>query len=261
MKEMKNGLVSDHHNLVQEPRGRTWIPVALSQNLDWNREKKETVKPLVSFCIPQVRPLHANTEPFLGPQCRITTIAAARALVTNCPPISLVQHAQPISLGKPEACRNAGRHREIRDHEWEEVSVGKQAIDVEFGLSSDVYFAVGHSWNCEFDGIAGLIAVSRRLRAVPQLIVDIERIISMEDRRTTSWRLSRAVQAVVDRPNHPVRRAGGRHGWRRPRVVEAVARLQHRCGVEEPRDGVEREGFQRAARSGDKQRVLPECTR
>lgn len=140
---------------------------------------------------------------------------------------------------------------EAGDDEEVTASVGKQTVDIEFRLSAYVDLAVGHGRNCEFHGVASPIAVSPRLRAVPELIVNIGRVIRVEDRRATSWRLGRAVQTVVNRPNYSIRGAGRRHGRGSPGEAEGVARLRHRRSVEAAQDGVEREGFQRAANSGN----------
>ena len=90
--------------------------------------------------------------------------------------------------------------------------VRKQPVHTDSSSRGDVDFAVGHGWGYEFHGIAR--CVSRALRAVPELLGEVHRVVGVENRGATSWRLLSAILTAVDRPDDAVRGAGGRDGRR-----------------------------------------------
>src|ERR1035438_3610846 len=87
--------------------------------------------------------------------------------------------------------------------------------------SADVNLAVGHRGHCKFERMAGSVAGA--LSTVPEFGGEVVCIEGMENRRTASGRLRRAVLAVVEYPDDAVAIVGHR-GHRRSCAGEAKRR-------------------------------------
>jgi hypothetical protein len=97
------------------------------------------------------------------------------------------------------------------------IRLGKQTVYIQFARNrcaivgtadviasrAHVDLSISDGRNGELDGIAR--GVSAALGAVPQFCADVVGIISVQDNGTTTRRLGRAVFAVVERPENPIR--------------------------------------------------------
>ena len=90
----------------------------------------------------------------------------------------------------------------------------KKTVDVDFGGSAYVHFAVGDRRNRELYGVACCVAIVRGLRTAVEQRRMFSRIIGIQYRGTGSWP-GRTILSTVDRPNNCCARCRSIRGNRR----------------------------------------------